>query len=402
MIDGITAKDTPLNIGVQGVFKFEGLRLTHKLDEFYDIRGSLHKVKNNGIHNADDFNFSDFKNVLSRLSTEIGLNPDITTLNGLEWGVNIKLPTNPNNVLKRIILHKSNSGCWKNNKHNYKEFGYNDYSNKFYNKSELTCVEPFHSENILRLEVSVKRMRHLKGVLTYKRISDLLDVEVWKRLEKLLVKTVEECLVIDFSDDEINSLSKDEYIRYLQYINPIVFWDCLNRRKFYDEKKECETFIIKHSKSTLKIDIIRLISAKCQELRAVTHINLNVKYPDKFRALQNISQLEDKDVFHCRVGVNLSKEALPDKDGIKLCKGCGRIIPNPRVNQYYCGESQVGKIQAHKCRNSNSNPRNNGRTTFKRIISIPLLFDLSEFIESDRLKFLVEHPIENSIKTKID
>lgn len=393
MIDGITSKDTPLNIGVQGVLKFEGLRLTHKGDEFYDVRGSLHGVKNKGVHNADDFQFSDFKNVLSRLSNEIGLNPDTATLNGVEWGVNIKLPTNPNNVLKRIILHKSNSGCWKNNKHNYKEFGYADYSNKFYNKSELTTVEPFHSENILRIEVSVKRMRHLKGVLTYKRISDLLDAELWKRLEGILIKTMEECLIIDFSDNEINSLSKDDLIQYLKYINPIAFWDCLDRRQFYDKKKECEKFIIKYSRSTLKTDIIRLIGIKCQELRDVPEVAQNVKHSDKFRTFQNIIKSKEKDVFHCREEGGLSDKVLPDKDSVKLCKGCGKIIQHPRANQSYCSAKDVGYEQAHRCRNSVSNKPNNQRTTFKRIVSIPLLFDLEEFIDSERLQFLVENPI---------
>jgi len=393
MIDGVTARGVVLNIGVQGVLKFEGLRLTHKVDEFYDLRGSTHKVKNSGLHNADDFYFSDFKKVLNRLRDEIGLNPDIATLNGVEFGVNIKLPTNPNNVLKRIILHKSNSGCWKNNKHNYKEFGYADYSNKFYNKSELTTVEPYHSENILRIEVCVKRMRHLKGVLTYKRIADLLDVELWKRFEEILVKTVHECLVIDFSDNEINSLSKDEYIQYLKYLNPIVFWDCLDRRKFYEEKNKCEKFILKHSKSTLKIDIINMVRLKCEELRDVPCIKSNVNNSDKFHTLQNVIQSEKKDVFHCRVGVNLSKQVLPEKCGLKHCLTCGRVIPNPRVNQRFCSAKDVGYAQAHICRNKNSNPRNNARTSFQSLISIPLLFDLNEFIESDKLKFLIENPI---------
>jgi len=154
MIDNVTTNLTVLNIGIETPEKVKGLRIRPIRDNFYSVRGSFHKYKNEGLHNADDFFMSDLKNTLNQLSDEIGLNADNTPLNGFEFGVNIKLPTNPNNVLNRLILHKSNQA---NNSKDYKEFDYINHSFKFYNKSGLTNIEPYHSENILRVEVKVNK-----------------------------------------------------------------------------------------------------------------------------------------------------------------------------------------------------------------------------------------------------
>jgi len=286
MIDGITLKHAKLNIGTTGVFKLDGLIITHKYEEFYRVRGSVHKNKNKGLHNADDCFLSDLKNTLNQWYEEMGLNPETTPLNGFEFGVNIKLPMNPNEALKCIILHKTNTGSWKDEKRNYKVFGYDNYSNKFYNKSELTETEPYHSENILRIEVNIDKMKHIADVMTYQKLSDLLDSELWERFEKILIETIQDCLIIDFKDNEISLLSKDEFIQYLKYINPDYWYklyeipkgkrsyETRKKRAAYKvERDECDKFINHHSKSTLKIDIINMVRVKCQELRDVSTAN---------------------------------------------------------------------------------------------------------------------------------
>ena len=373
-------------------YNHNGLRLSRNAHNGFIINGSLHKFSNAGEHNANDYFLSDFKNTLNQLFEEIGLNPEITPVNGFEFGVNIKLPNNPNEALQRLILHKFNSG---NNKRNYKEFGYKNYSFKIYNKSELTNIEPFQSGNILRVEVKVSRMEYVKNKFVYcKVLSDLLDVSVWESLEQILIETMNECLFIDLSEPEINSLSNKETIMYLKYINPL-FWENLheNRRIYSRERERCEKFLKLHSGSTLKTDIIKLISAKCYQLRDKTISETIVKKWDKI----TVFQTKNKTVICPEITIKMNgyyetKESI-DPDGLKHCLTCGRIIEKPSKGQKYCSAKEVGYELAHKCRNSNSNPRNNARTSFQSLISIPLLFDLSEIIESDKLKFLVENPI---------
>lgn len=391
MIDGFKCWNAKTDLE-KDCYNHNGLRLSKNKHEGFVINGSLHKFFNDGLQNADDYLLSDFKNTLNKLFEEIGLNAAITPVNGFEFGVNIKLPNNPNNALQRLILHKSNSGS---NKRNYKEFEYQNYSFKIYNKSELTNMEPFQSGNILRVEIKVSKMEYLKKKFVYCTVlSDLLDVSVWEHLEGILIETMNECLFIDLSEPEINKLSNKETIMYLKYINPL-FWENLheNRRVYSRERERCETFLKKNSVSTLKTDIIKLISVKCSELRDKTISESIVKKWDKITVFQTENKIHKCDEITIKMnGYSVPKGPI-EKDGLKHCKGCGRIIPNPRVNQSYCSAKEVGYNQAHKCRNSNSNPRNNARTSFQGLITIPLLFDLSEFIEFDKLKFLVENPI---------
>ncbi|MFZ4799473.1 MAG: hypothetical protein ACOYMA_18380 [Bacteroidia bacterium] len=385
MIDGFKTWNAKTNLEIEN-FNYNGLRLNRNPDGGYCINGSLHKFSNDGLHNANDYFLSDFKNTLNRLFDDIGLNPDITNVNGFEFGVNIKLPMNPNNTLNRLILHKSNAGAVQKN---YKEFGYKNYSFKIYNKSELTDIEPYQYENIMRVEVKVYRMEHVKKVLTYKRLSDLLDVAVWERLETLLIETVNECLIVDFSEKEKNKLSEKEKNKYLKYINRTYWIDLHNDLKKYSRERErCNKFVKLHSKSTLKTDIINLISVKCKELRDEKTTNEIIKKWDKLTVFETEKKIQKCPKLTTRINEQFSPSDTYENDNVKCCKSCGKIIQNPRVNQSYCSAKVVGYNQAHKCRNSNSNPRNNAKKTIRRILSIPLMFDLADSITPEERKFL--------------
>ncbi len=370
MLDNVTTKPVVLNIGTNKPETVKGLRIRPIKDNFYSVRGSFHKYKNKGLHNADDYTLSDFKNTLNQLSNEFGLNADIAPLNGFEFGVNIKLPTNPNNALNRHILHKTEIG---NRQKEYKEYEYNNHTFKIYNKSELTEIEPYQSGNILRVEVRVERMEYIRKQkqIYLKRISDLLDVAVWERLEKILIKTIEECLFIDFSENEIRKLSNENEKLYLKYANPL-FWERLycetrrNRNKYTRERAKCEAFICHYSKSTLKNDIVNLISAKCTELRDKSEANQVVKKWDKLTIIQTTKEPEKWDKLTRIYKGNLYQ---PTPTTETSCKGCGRIIPNPRKGQLYCSANVVGYNQAHKCRNNDSNIRNNTKRSIRRVLS---------------------------------
>jgi len=389
MIDGVTSKHVVLNIGTDKPETIKGLRIRPIKDNFYSLRGSFHKHKNKGLHNADDYYLSDLKNTLNQLSNELGLNSDVAPLNGFEFGVNIKLPTNPNNALNRLILYKTEIG---NRKKEYKEYEYNNHTFKIYNKSGLTQIEPYQSGYILRIEIRVERMEFIRKQkqIYLTRISDLLDVAVWERLEKILIETIQECLFIDFSKKEIRKLSNENEKLYLKYANPL-FWERLysetrqNRNKYTRERAKCEAFINQYSKSTLKTDIVNLISEKCMELRDIEKANEIVKKWDKLTIIQTTNKPEKWDKLTRIYKDNLYQPTAPTET---LCKGCGRIIPNPRKGQLYCSAKEIGYNEAHKCRNNNSNIRNNTKRSIRRVLSIPLMFDLRETIARDKRMYL--------------
>lgn len=390
MIDGISLINAVLTkLGTTGVFKYNGLIFTYKVDKFYYVRGSLHKFNNNGIHNADDFTLSDFKNTLSQLSDKFGLNPETTVLNSFEFGVNIKLPPNPNNALKCIILHKTNTGRWDKDR-NGKVFGYDNYSYKVYDKSERTKIEPYQSENIFRFEVSIDKMKHIQKVMTYKKLSDLFDAELWERFEKILIETIQDCLIIDFTDDEINQLTDKERIKYGDYVNTD-YWHNLyvipkgkrsyesrkKRENYAREREDCDKFINQYSKSTLKNDIINLISLKCKELRDIKTYKLPTFEIEQKSEIGTNYHIDKR-------GICTNETATTET----RCISCGRIIPNPRKNQRFCSELRFGK-EMKRCRNIDSNPRNNTKRTYNRILLRgEMLFDIYDYIAPEKRMYL--------------
>ena len=367
MIDGFKSWHTKTNLDIDS-FNYNGLQLTKNNFEGYVINGSLHKFSNDGQHNANDYYLSSLQNTLNQLYVDIGLNADITPVNGFEFGVNIQLPFNPGNALKCLILHKSNKGSYSKN---YKEFKYKNHTFKFYNKSGLTNIEPYHSENILRIEVSVNKMIYIRQKKVHCIVlSDLLDVAVWQRLEQILIETIQECLFIEFTPGEIRSLSLNDRIKYLEYCNS-QYWENLheNRNKYSRERAKCDKFIKLHSKSTLKTDIINLIKEKCNELRDVSKTKSMLKYWCKITILPPEIKLEKCD----EITIKINSKIVPFKPGeitdLKRCKGCGKIILKPRIGQMYCSAKIVGYTQAHKCRNNNSNPRNNSLKFIRQVLT---------------------------------
>jgi ribosomal protein L37E len=415
MIDGVKSWNVKTNLYSDNN-SLNGLRFIRNKFEGFTLNGSIHKYANEGLHNADDYFLSDLKSTLNKLYLNIGLNPDITTLNGFEFGVNIILPFSPNIALESLILHKSSSGF---SDRTGKRFGYQNYIVKIYNKSEQCKNETYKVENILRIEIKVTKMEYLKKNVHCKVFSDLLDVLVWEQLQSLLIDVINDCLIIDLTKTELDMLSDKDRICYLQYINPM-FWTNLyngtreNRSRYGRERAKCNAFIKKNSKSTIQKDILNLVAAKCCELRDVSKTDLIPKKWNKITISQPIRHSErcDKitifsnghkrdlcDILPTLQSTNIKEECdiLPikmnghfvaaedsKKKGMKRCNGCGEIILHPSKNQLFCSAKVVGYSKAHKCRNTSSN----AKKSIRHLLSSPTLFELLEFISEDKRKYL--------------
>lgn len=403
MIDGFSSRMVRINLEFDDRFaNYKGLKIIQS-QIGHNIRGSVHKFHNNGEHNANDYTLTDFADTLNQIYNEIGLNPDITVLTTLEFGVNIKLPITPDRALNRLVLHKSNIG---ESKKGYREFKYKEYILKIYDKSGIEQI----GGDILRIEIKVSKMRYIrdKQKVFVKTLSDLLDFEIWSQLEDILINAVEDCLFIEMTDQEIKNLTDKQKIQFHQYDNP-KFWNDLHlvsRKKYHRERVKCEQFIKQFSTSTLKSDIISLMRHKCMELRDISEINDNVKKWDKITTLQEYEKHAKCD----EITIKIKSDIVPPEktpptspepqtpDNAKRCATCGRIIENPRKGQKYCSATEVGYEAAHKCRNTASNPKNNTLRSIERVISIPLLFDLSETIAPDKLKYMESNDCTDIIR----
>ena len=379
MIDGIKSLMVKTNIDTPEM-KYNGLSFRQNKFQLHTMTGSLHYFHNAGKHNADDLKFTDFMDVLKQLQYELSINPIITPVNGFEFGVNIKLPTAPDRVLKCIILYGNNVG---QRKPGYLEFPFENYRLKVYNKSVIPRGNEFQNDNLLRVEVAIKRMKHLKGKVYIKRLSDLLDLHVWKRLEQILIETFSECLIIDVPKTNLDALSDKDLLRYKDFINPL-YWDELraDKRRYYNKKKQCNEFIKRIGGNDLKQNLVDKIRDKCRELRNVTES----KKWDFLPEFHSAEKPPKVDFLPIKIIPGISPTEPTQKTTI--CKGCGRVIENPRPGQKFCSAKVVGYENAHRCRNMVYNPKHNTQRTIKRILSIPLMFDLSDTIAPEKRMYL--------------
>jgi hypothetical protein len=73
---------------LEGSAKFNGLIFSVK-KRVCSLNGSLHKYKNHGLHNYDDFTAVDVAEVIRDLERRFEVGIYKTEINGLEWGVNV-------------------------------------------------------------------------------------------------------------------------------------------------------------------------------------------------------------------------------------------------------------------------------------------------------------------------
>ncbi|MCX6213250.1 hypothetical protein [Spirosoma sp.] len=76
-----------------------------------EVKGSLHKFYNNGIHNADQYTANDLLLTLNRLVTDYGFNLSESKINNIEFGVNIELPFAISQVFANLICYKKTAFC---------------------------------------------------------------------------------------------------------------------------------------------------------------------------------------------------------------------------------------------------------------------------------------------------
>ena len=187
--------------------EFRGLKIIKCDSGYMTLSGSLHKYWNNGIHNANDFNFDAFLSVLSELESLLGIPLSAMQLTQLEVGINVNLPFDTNAVLESCLMHKKRLFEWCT-------FGYNSkylqsehvqYIIKIYNKYvQYKDILPI-DKSILRFEVKYRKMEKLSLDLSkhkiYKRSITLLDLVECKLIpfKTILLEQWESVLFYDYT-----------------------------------------------------------------------------------------------------------------------------------------------------------------------------------------------------------
>ncbi len=176
-------------------------------------KGSIHKYKNQGRHNYDNYNFSELLEVIADLETDFGVEAETTKITRLEIGVNINPHIATADLLTAIMLHKSRAFNTIREPGKYHKYvNYTEYTVKAYDKG-LQYERP---EQIFRFEI-VLRKRKLRdaGVQT---LEDLKTPSIYNDLGELLISEFNRCIIIDQPD--YSTLCNREALYIKDWMNP--------------------------------------------------------------------------------------------------------------------------------------------------------------------------------------
>ncbi|GAA4420281.1 hypothetical protein GCM10023187_55450 [Nibrella viscosa] len=166
------------------------------------MKGSIHKASNGGLHNGNDFTVSGVATTLDELVQTFRIDPFNSRLNNVEFGVNVVLPFPADRVLKALICYKNKP--FKPEVEDGKQYYQcksQRYIVKIYNKG-LHYGLP---DEVLRFEIKVIRMEHLTAnAIKLHTLADLLSTHIYPALGQMLRETFADIL---FDEPDINKTS---------------------------------------------------------------------------------------------------------------------------------------------------------------------------------------------------
>ncbi len=232
---------------------------TGEIRKVCTLHGSLHKYANGGVHNADSFRLSDLCRVFTELQELYGINSDITRLYSVEFGVNLKLPYDPQRILKAIRMYKG---------YTFTPIGKigliyaaDSYKLKIYDKGKQCGVPSFDS--ILRIEISATNTYLKKKHIYTPMLGDLLSVDVWERFEALLLDTLEDIVIVEAVP--LEGLSEKERDLFALFFGDD--WQALDKVKRCRMKKKFIALAERLGVTQIKENLKNLISIECKYLR---------------------------------------------------------------------------------------------------------------------------------------
>jgi hypothetical protein len=343
------------------------LNLQTGITRFYlKIKGSLHKNHFKG-KNFQPFNWTDLQTQIHHISKSLLIEPNKARISTIEVGVNIVTPFEVKTFLKgNVINYKGKEfKTYKADKNGF-ELGLfcdlSQYKVKLYDKG-LQNELPI---NLMRFEKRFLKMQILqkKGVLF---LSDLLDIQKVKNLKPLIVEAWKNVLIYDIEDSKgLKKTLGSDYDLLLKGRNPR-YWDSIkssNRDRYNYKRGKFKDIVIKYGRN-YKFIVLDLIKNEWNSL-FINSTNLPI---GECAELRNLT-LKIK-------GKNVESQLPPLLN--RVCLSCGKDISTQKNGSKFCSAKIVGEFEAHKCRNTNSNQRNNFKRKVEVIQGRGLLFDIMPF-----------------------
>lgn len=337
-------------------------------DYYLTIEGSLHKNHEGGT-NYRPFTWNDLQAQILHIEKELHIPPDECEILNLEVGLNLPVSFEVRPFLDNLISFKGNQFLPYEKDSNGISLGYycplTQYSIKVYDKGKQYNLQ----EPLLRFERRHLKMQTLKN-MGIKYLSDLKNINTVYSLITLLLDSWDSVL---FIEPEIlkrrDRLTRSER-KLIKDGENFRFWQRLkreNERQYYYQLKKIRAIQSNHG------DRLH------ETVRELIQKNWDSLFPN----CRDLPCGKDSVLQDFTVKVNsqfLQYENTISPAQVRKCQSCGRDISNQSPRSKFCSAKYIGKQAAHKCRNMDSNPRNNLRSKIERITRRGVLFEIAPFI----------------------
>ncbi|MBN4070744.1 hypothetical protein JYT76_03595 [Olleya sp. AH-315-F22] len=213
------------------------VKYMHETDNIY-LFGSFHNLKNNGVHNFDQFTYFEFLKQLEYLQREFNIDISNCNIKRLEYGVNICPPSVTKNINKGLLLH-SNETPLNKRKTDFR-FEHSKYEIKCYDKA----IQYKLKDNLMRFERNYlyATSLHKQDIYTLQDLTNSIHLQYFNNT---LLQDWNNILIYDYTIRE-KELTTRQRNKLKDYKNPI-YWSGLNPRNRHRPKKILKEIINNHS-----------------------------------------------------------------------------------------------------------------------------------------------------------
>lgn len=221
------------------------------------IAGSLHKFYH-GV-NHTDLTISDLFKAIQSICNTIGVSPMYGHILQMEYGVNIRTPFAPKELLNRLICMKYKPFSTMKQIHGIgRDYYTGDWGVKFYDKG-LQYDLPY---NLLRVEKKVINSRYLRK-MNVRTLANLTP-EGLDRLGCDLSKLFKQILINDRSIKDVD-LTGRQRLALANYRNP-EYWSELSRYAAHNARKRFDLLVAAHGEETHLNTASKLTEEKIAQL----------------------------------------------------------------------------------------------------------------------------------------
>jgi len=358
-------------IAIYGSMKFE----IHNSGRII-LSGSWHKHYYNG-YNYEDFTLIQFIECVTSFCQLFNLDPTYLKLLQLEAGVNIRTLQDPDQILNCFVCNQVGESFSRMRQHENKSIGIElyriEYGDKIYNKGKQNELD----YNLLRFERKMKTGKYFRphGINV---LSDLLNAETWQILSGILKQAFDQLIMKEPSIrmNELSSLNE----KFVSRTQSPDHWKGKKLQQRYKDRIRLKKLIETHGTGNLKNELRELIIQKSQELIDTDILIQSIVkkgdvFPNNQPTLENGKELCFPNSYNAG---NHHPESIPVE--VRKCKTCGRDISSQKKDSVFCSEILFGRM-VKRCRNMDSNPRNNYFRAIARIVRYPTLFDVLPFLK---------------------